>query len=103
MIDKIYHAFLWWNGFAYKEHISDMEARQLQRIGIFWYLKHGLWIAVLLCFAVVGIVWGGWWLAGTIPAIIWLGAYVWFIPHIINYAPREETRMFTRRHLWRNR
>jgi hypothetical protein len=36
-MDVIYHKFLWFCGFAEGEHISDMLARQKQRLGLIWW------------------------------------------------------------------
>jgi hypothetical protein len=47
-MDKIYHALLWFCGFEKGEHISDMLARQKQRLGFWWWLLPILTIAVML-------------------------------------------------------
>ena len=41
IIDKLYHAFLWFWGFLPGEHITDMLRRQKQRLGIRWWFMVG--------------------------------------------------------------
>jgi len=49
-MDDIYHAFLWFCGFQEGEHISDMLARQKERLGWVWWLFPALTIAGFLGF-----------------------------------------------------
>jgi hypothetical protein len=37
-IDKLYHAFLWFTGFAKGEHITDMLKRQKSRLKWLWWI-----------------------------------------------------------------
>lgn len=47
-MDKIYHALLWFCGFEEGEHLSNMLARQRQRLGLWWWLLPIGTIAVML-------------------------------------------------------
>jgi len=52
MIDKVYHALLWFAGFQKGEHISDMLARQKKRLGVWWWFFPISTIVLFLAFTI---------------------------------------------------
>ena len=64
-LDKLYHKFLWFTGFRKGEHISDMLARQKQRLG---------WV---------------WWLLPIVTIGGFLGFTGWLFWHIATYRPED--------------
>jgi hypothetical protein len=76
-----------------------MLARTKERLGFIW------WVLVALTFAAAfyGLFenMGTWW--KTFLFVSLLIFLCWLFDHILHYKPREETRRFTRRHIWNNK
>ncbi len=77
MIDRIYHAFLYFMGFPRSkeeilnpdgEHITDLLQRQKERFGAFW------WVMAI-----------GWVVVGNL-------FYIWLLLHVIGIAPFGKPR-----------
>lgn len=64
MTNKVYHKFLWFTGFLEGEHVSDMLARQKERLGVGWWC-----LPILTVLFIIGL----------------LGFVFWLIWHIATF------------------